>query len=249
MTSELAREDWEAALDRCVSDVLWEAGTEGPPVNAFAVAERLGFVVAQDEALQTRGRFARLAGGSKPGGVILLGAEPRSERRQWAVAHEIGEGLAKRVFDFLGYSPSDARQSFRESVANALASRLLLPTDWFRDDARECDHDLITLKSLYRTASHELISRRLLDTAGGATMVTVLDQGEVTWRRSSVSAIARGFYPVERAAWQECHDTARAFDRGLADGPIERVRCWPIHEPGWRREIMLTEFVMFDEPS
>jgi hypothetical protein len=25
--------------------------------------------------------------------------------------------------------------------------------------------------------------------------------------------------------------------------PVERVQCWPIHEPGWRREIAFTELV------
>ena len=95
--------------------------------------------------------------------TILLRPEPRFERRQWAVAHEIGEHVACRVFALWGVDPRETQANAREHVANNLAGRLLLPTAWFAADAVACGWDLLGLKARYRTASHELIARRMLE--------------------------------------------------------------------------------------
>ena len=47
-------------------------------------------------------------GGSRA--TILLRPEPRHERRHWAVAHEIGEHVAHRVFAGWGADPREGRQ-------------------------------------------------------------------------------------------------------------------------------------------
>ena len=118
--------------------MLWEAGVSEPPVDALAVAEGLQLVVARDLAMPYRGRFVRLAdcdngdGGGQ--GTIVVGAAERPEREQWAVAHEIGESIAYRVFERLGVAFDEALPTAREQVANRLASAMLLPRRWFAAD-------------------------------------------------------------------------------------------------------------------
>jgi hypothetical protein len=43
---------------------------------------------------------------------------------------------------------------------------------------------------------------------------------------------------TERAAQAAAHDTGRIDQR---TGDQMRVAAWPIHEPGWRREIVRAE--------
>ena len=75
-------------------------------------------------------------------GSILLRPDPRPERLQWAVAHEIGESCAYQVFERLAVDPHEAPPGSREMVSNQLAARLLLPREWFGDDARRLAWDL-----------------------------------------------------------------------------------------------------------
>jgi Zn-dependent peptidase ImmA (M78 family) len=242
---EIPDEQFAQVLDACAAEILWEAGIEHPPVSAFVLAERLGMVVARDDAMLHRARFVRLeddqsAGAPQP--TILLAPEPRIERNHWAVAHEIGESMAHRVFDALSVRADAAPPLAREIVANQLANRLLLPTHWFEADGRDCDWDLLELKSRFESASHELIARRMLDMRT-PIIVTLCDLGRVKWRRSNQLGRVPRLSPVEEELWHDCHETGEATESDIdasRDG-LARVRCWPIHEPDWRREILRTE--------
>src|SRR5919109_256576 len=111
MLSEIPDDELVAAIDACAAEALWEAGVTDPPIDALMVADGLGLVVARDTAMQSRGRFVRPAeynGASTGEGTIVIGTAQRPEREQWAVAHEIGEYLAHRVFDRLGISFDEA---------------------------------------------------------------------------------------------------------------------------------------------
>ena len=87
--------------------------------------------MAVDDRQQGRARYVRLGShrAARPKATILLRPDPRCERRQWAVAHEIGEHVAHRVFHLLGIDPREAAPDRRERAANHLAGRLLLPAD------------------------------------------------------------------------------------------------------------------------
>jgi hypothetical protein len=103
MLSDIPDDEFAAAIDACAAEALWEAGVDAPPVDALTVADRLGLVVARNYAMPYRGRFVRLAdceGGGQ--GTIVVGVAERPEREHWAVAHEIGESIAYRVFERLG---------------------------------------------------------------------------------------------------------------------------------------------------
>jgi hypothetical protein len=239
MVPELTREELTAALEEVAGEVLDEAGVEGPPVDALALAGTLGITVAWDAGQGGRARCVRLNGtaGRAPRPTILLRPEPRPERRHWAVAHEIGEQVAYRLFDRLGLDPRETAPGSREKVANHLAGRILLPGAWFAADGTAVGWDLFALKRRYTTASHELIARRMLDMPP-PVIVTLLDQGRLIWRRSNVPGRVPPLGPAEEACWQTAHDQNVPDRRD--DGPL-RVHAWPVHEPGWRREILRTE--------
>ena len=248
MIPEIPDEQVRGAIESTAVETLAEGDVHAPPVDAFQLAERLGMVVARDVVgASTRARFARLGGFTAHNqAAILLADDPRPERRQWAVAHEIGESLAELVFDKLGVDPREAPHAARENVANRLAGHLLLPSDWFVQDGLAVDWDLLELKRRYATAIYELVARRMLEMPVGV-VITLADQGQIQWRLSNRFLRTPPLTAAERCAWQAAFthgESARCEPGDLPDG-IEDVRAWPIHEPEWRREIIRT--VLADE--
>ncbi|HTU27540.1 MAG TPA: ImmA/IrrE family metallo-endopeptidase [Pirellulales bacterium] len=238
MLPEFTAEEFAAALDRVAAEVLASAACHEPPVDALEVARRIGLEVAYDSRQPSRARIVSLAGHGDhaPHDSILLRPDPRPERRQWAVAHEIGEHMAYQVFAALGASGAEAPPTAREGVANHLAGRLLLPSDWFGRDATACDWDLLELKRRYATASHELIARRMLDFEPWI-VITIFDNDRLTFRRSNRFRRRPELSPDER----ECRRHVTAARRPCW---LERQGCrisaWPVYEPDWRREILRT---------
>lgn len=239
MLPELSQEEYSAALDGVVAEILSDVGITGPPVDAVAVARALGITVAWDRHQRGRGRYVRLHGYGRGTAQPTIVARPdiRPERDQWTVAHEIGEHVAHRVFARLGVDPREAPPNGREQVANHWGSRLLLPAEWFAADAPAMDWDLIELKARYRTASHELIARRMLDLPA-TVIITIFDNDSLTFRSSNVPGQTPPPARLERDCRQTTHD--REAPCTLDEGPF-RVQGWPVHEEGWKREILRTE--------
>ncbi|MBX7166387.1 MAG: ImmA/IrrE family metallo-endopeptidase [Pirellulales bacterium] len=231
-------EEYAAALDEAAYEALDAAGIDRPPVDALHVAQRLGMVVACDRRQNARARLVRLARRDQSTrSAILLRAEPRSERRQFAVAHEIGEHLSAGLFSRLNVDPCQLAPPLREGAANHLAGRLLLPTDWLAVAALACDWDLVRLKQQFNTASHELIARRMLDFST-PVVITVLDQGAQSWRSSNVWGALPLWSDDERCCWRQAHESGQQSECSERSG---RVRAWAIHEPQWKREIVRFE--------
>ncbi len=232
MSTATTTDNWIAALEETAADLLTRARLTGPPVDAIDLAEKLKLLVVFDAKLQGRARHKKTAGHS----LILLRPDDRPERLQWAAAHEIGEVFAYRIFEQVGIDGDDALPSFREQVANRMASLLLIPTLWFFDDVDVFDADLIELKKRYRTASHELLAMRLLDLSE-PSVVSIFDQGELTRRVANRPGPVPSLQPLEQICWRASHQANRTVERrefGL------RVRSWPVHERGWKREILRT---------
>ena len=239
MFPELTREELAAGMDRVAEEILDQAGARTPPVDAMAVAQTLGIAVALDDRQDGRARYVRLGDrlSGRPAATILLRPEPRFERRQWAVAHEIGEHVAHRVFARWGADPCETAANAREQTANWLAGRLLLPTAWFTADAAACGWDLLALKTRYDTASHELIARRMLE-CRPAVVISIFDQRRLSFRRSNVS----GRVPPPSAAEIECWNGVHGRRRPLRTRQGQWVvQGWPIHEDEWTREILRME--------
>src|SRR5476651_2513827 len=153
MFDEMPREDVTATIDKMVEELLDTAKLVQPPVDTIRLAQQhLGMVVVLDQRKPQRGRAQRTLGKKQ----IYLKPEPREERHQWTVAHEIGEHLKGELLQRLNIEPGAARAMTGESLANLFAYHLLAPTCWFADEAKAMDYDLLALKQRYATSSHEV---------------------------------------------------------------------------------------------
>lgn len=245
MITDLTLEELSAGFDAVVENIIDRAGCEQPPVDAFTVAHTLGITIALDDCQSGRARYVRLndrrTTDQKP--TILLRSDPRFERQQWAVAHEIGEHTAGRVFNRLHIDPVETTPRAREQVANQLAGRLLIPSKWFQHDAVACNWDLLALKQIYFTASHELIARRMLE-CRPAVIITIFDQGRITFRRSNIQGRVPPPSADEMTGWKHANDKNEPYE---TIAPLCTIRAWPIHEPDWKREILRTELEVNDQ--
>src|SRR5690606_34856959 len=209
--------------------VLWECGVTQPPIDAAVVAMRLGLSVTHDNCLPSRAALVRVEGEGAANGtaVIVLGEDERYERLQFSIAHEIGEFAAPRLFDRLRIAHYDVPVAVREKVANAIAGRLLVPSTRLKEIAAGCRWDLQELKQHFATASHELIARRMLD-MHPAVVISLFDQGRVTWRRTNRRFATGDLLPPEREAWLDCHQLGEAVEREHVDSPagLLRIQCW-----------------------
>lgn len=245
MSPDLTLEELTHGLDAVAEEILAHCGWEQPPVDAFKIAQAMRITIALDDCQEGRARYVRLRdrSASLPKATILLRPDPRLERQQWAVAHEIGEHAAYRVFDRLGADPRESSPRAREQVANQLAGRLLIPSCWFSRDALVCRWDLLELKQRYSTASHELIARRMLEFRP-AVIITIFDQGRVTFRRSNLPGRIPPLSPAEKTCWQWIHENSEPRETTVG---LSSIRGWPVHEPDWKREILRFEVADFEE--
>lgn len=245
MLTEIPAEQFSLTVEEVAKAVLAEVEWFRPPVDMFEIADRLNMVVARDAAMGVRARFVKLSGKGRRGqDTIFVADDPRPERLQWAVAHEVGESIAHRVFVRLGIALVDIPPTGRERVANHLANCMLLPREWLNVDGQAVGWDLPELKQMYSTASHELIARRMLEMAP-PVIVTMFDQGAVQWRKSNAIGRPPQMTAAESSIWQAAFESGRTTEckpRKLPEG-IDRIRCWPVHEPGWRREILRVDLL------
>jgi hypothetical protein len=225
-------EDWQSACDAVVAELLDAAGILSPPVDALAITSRLAWPVVWDTEQTGRARIQRLEG--RP--TLFVRPEERPERLQWAVAHEIGEASAWRVCQQADVTWDELGPRQREEIANQVAQRVLIPTEWFRSALQSGDGDLFALKQRFVTASHELIAWRWLDLAE-PVIVSVFDHGELSRRRCNFAARAPAIGNEESTCVVAARQAGSMARRAWSDG--EAV-AWPVHEPTWQREILRT---------
>jgi hypothetical protein len=231
MLDDMPREDVVAIVDRMVDELLRAANIVQPPVDAIALAQgHLGMVICLDKRQAQRGRAQRAAGKKQ----IFLRPEPREERHQWTVAHEIGEHIKSDLLIRLGMEPGQTRAMAGESLANLFAYRLLVPTRWFADDAPALDYNLLSLKERYPTSSHEVLAWRFLDLPEPC-IVTILDNDAVTRRRSNSWPIKRKLEPAEEKCRSYVHQHGRP--RRVQENGWT-VQGWPVHQTDWKRDIL-----------
>ncbi len=219
MSLDLPPEEWSAALDRVVSDLLDAAGVGQPPVDALAIAEHhLGFVVAREAGAR------RPAGRSKDARSINIDPDSSVEASQWVAAQAIGRHLRPALLRQLGADTGDERPAGGASLANRLAERLLTPTPWFAADAAATGYDLFALKDRYATAGHELIARRWLDLPEPC-VVALLTDGCVTWRRSNAFRVNKRLSAAEELCQRAVTASGRPDTRTRAGWTVSG---WPV---------------------
>jgi len=224
---------WDKQLDQLAEEMLQAGGCSHPPINAIQLAQNLQIVVAVDASQTTRARHKQIR--AQP--AIFLEPDERPERMQWAAAHELGETIA---WDFFQRIECDSESNSnlaeqREQMANLFAARILLPHASFFSDAQTCDDNLISLKTIYSTASFELIAMRLLDRPT-PLVVTIFDHNILTRRRGNSGYAA----PPLQALEKHCQQTAHQQNQYATYSNSElSVQCFPVHQPDWKREILL----------
>ena len=233
-------EIWSDAVDRAVAVVLQQADIKAPPVDALDVAERMRLRVLEQKVMPVRGKLVRL---SPQETLIVVRSDDRDERTQYALAHELGEYLASDVCRFAGEDWGGLSASMVEELAHLFAGRLLCPNPWFRDEAQACDGDLPTLKSIFETASHEVIALRLTHLEV-PSVVTVMDNGAMVRRNANFSGSGgRRLLPLEQRLWESCHETGATQNE--VSGSLQ-TQVWPVWERGFRREIIRTRALESD---
>jgi hypothetical protein len=213
----LSREEVHDAIDRAVSELLDEQGVGRPPVDAVALAGRLGVAV---EARRGRGRE------DDEGGP--------PEHRQWLAAVALWSRQAPAVLARLGVAPEERRGLSAESLPELFARRLLVPTPWLRDEAAACGHDLLALKAIFATANHEVIAWRMLDLPEPC-IITLIDNGRVSRRKSNAWRPPRELSGPERRCREQVSRYSRACE--VSEGAW-RVQGWPVHQADWKREVL-----------
>jgi Zn-dependent peptidase ImmA (M78 family) len=214
-----------------VEELLSAAGVEKPPVDTVVLARRhLAIQVCLDRSQKQRGRAQR-AGGRRQ---IYIRPEPTEERHQWTIAHEIGEHFKVPLLEQLGAEAQETRAMVGESLANLFAYHLLVPACWFSTDAPQHSFDILELKKLYNTASHEVIAWRLLDLPQPC-IITIIDNDHVSRRRSNAWPIRRELERVEK----QCQEYVNHYSRPrLVSENGWTVQGWPVHQVDWKREIL-----------
>jgi len=231
MTEDLSHEEIAHAVDQAVANLLDAATIEAPPVDAVALARgHLGLTIRVEAQPERRGRSRRPAAG----GEIILSPGLSEERKQWTVAQEIGARFKPAVLERLGLAADRPRGLLGESLANLFAQRLLVPTCWFAVEARARAYDLLDLKKLFASASHEVIAWRWLDLPAPC-IVTLIDNDHVQRRRGNAFRVQRELSEPER----RCQRYVSHYSRPQTlqeDGWT--VQGWPVHQADWKREVL-----------
>jgi hypothetical protein len=94
--------------------------------------------------------------------------------------------------------------------------------------------DLLELKALYATASHEALAWRLLDLPRPC-VVTIVDDNRLTRRRSNAWEPPRTLLSAEVRCQRYVHEHG---EPGLLREDGWTIQGWPIHEGARRREIL-----------
>lgn len=222
----------QESLDHFIEDLLDRLEISLPPIDPLTIVQRLGVQVQRNRDQMERGRLRK----RDRNAIIVVRPEPRWERTCWTLAHELGEFLMPGLLDWL--ERNDAEAVEREWLANEFASRLLVPTRWLIRDGVAAPFDLEQLKNQYSTASYEVIALQLLS-IGRPLIVSVFDDGRLTRRQGNLPIRPPRPFPFEREAQRQVMLTSRPHE---IRHDVVTAHAWPVHEPDWKREIVLTTF-------
>ncbi|HHT9127050.1 MAG TPA: hypothetical protein ACFYD6_14730 [Candidatus Brocadiia bacterium] len=103
-------------------------------------------------------------------------------------------------------------------------------------DAKKCNFDLLELKKIYSTASHEAIAYRMLRFS--ECVITIFDNGKVIVRKSSINNLRLGestsgttcrhIHPIEIKCFQKVNNNSEHF---VVSGDNVRAQGWHVFKP------------------
>ncbi len=230
---DVSQEEVYEACDRLIAGLLERAGITGPPVDALRLAdEHLGMPVShlepeEDERGRPRPRSPRPEG-------IVISPHMTEEQRQTVAAQAIARDLLPDLLRKVGIVPGSESKPVGTSLRGLVVSRLLLPTRFLRTALRETRSDLLALKRVFSTASHEAIALRLLD-LDTPLVIAIVDDGVVATRRGNRMPVNHKLTAVE----EQCLAEVMARDLPFkARGDGWTVDGWPIPDRPFRRVVL-----------
>ncbi len=222
-------DDLWSAVDAAVSRLLDRMRILAPPVDAAQLRVRFGFKLREPRrGSRAARRFVRDR--HEPGKASCR------QESQVAAAACIGNHLAGDILARVRISEESLAEA-RAQIAKSFVARLLMPTDWFREDVRSLGCDVFRLHARYHTATEEAVAWRLLDMELPC-VVTVFDNDHIVDRRTNVpiAGLSGELDRAELAAQAYAHHYSRA--RVEYSSRIT-ARAWPLHRADWRREIVV----------
>jgi hypothetical protein len=204
---------------------------EGPPVDPFVLAERLGYGVLREGIAA---RWARR--GDRV--TIHLPADLPPERARFTLAHEILEAAAAATSPPLPLVRELAGRA--EQLFQLGASDLLMPRRWFAEAGSASGWGLSTLRELF-VVSWEAATRRV--PVCTPAIGTIADNGRVAVRVGSDGlAFPRQPAAEEQAAIAAAYGTWPNPEPARRSGPGFTCAAWPAlpEQNAIRRVCLLT---------
>ncbi|MEM9072849.1 MAG: ImmA/IrrE family metallo-endopeptidase [Myxococcota bacterium] len=197
--------DWEGVA----AWLLDSCGFTEPPIDPFALADLWGFDVVRTTRSCLRGN------------VISVDDRKSRKRQRFDVAHE----LAHWALHECGHDAYD------ESAAHWVAGAVLLPQAAFKRDLSEVDWRLTELPDRYQVSWESLVKR--VPQVVGA-VVTMFDNGRITWRARSAWLEGAAFDPTAATQWEWdlLHDCRERRQHTHASNLVD---AYFLESDGWER--------------
>lgn len=233
-------------MDSEIHRLLEEVEIDRPPIKPKEIAKKLSITLHGKKEMERRGAYVRKGEAE----FIFFRHDERKEREHFAIAREIIERYFMAKSQLLSHTP------YQNLLSAQGAIMLLLPRIFFEPHAHQLNWNLFELKKIYRTASFEVIARRMIHFKpclihiydnGKPTVATTIDglRLDRTFKEAErslfTSIMASGSY--ESIETQMDHSTQRIN---------AKIEGWPIFEPDketgklWKRIIMIVHFSLLD---
>jgi hypothetical protein len=209
---EFTQDDLFDAIDKAIRRLLNAAGQQQPPVDALALAEQqYGLVIEFAEPEEPKRYGDRPKRRPSPNTIVLR--EDQSEQTHHLLAaRAIAKQLTPGILEKLGVPPDAGGKAGLNQLIGLIVPRLLLPTAWFGSHARKAGFHLLELWEKYPTATVDLIAWRMLEVDEDCSVIAIVDDGNVTARRSNRFAATKQLTEAEAAcvaAVAECGEPSR----------------------------------------
>ncbi len=236
--TDFTQDDLLDAVDRAVRETLERSGQRVPPVDAVALAERVfGFQIEEVEPDEEAppARYGDPPKRKPRANTLVFQYDQTDESRNTLAARAIAKRLVPTILERLGVVIGTENRSALTPLNGLIVPRLLLPTRNFGADARRAGYDVLTIKSIYPTAGFEAIVMRILDVDDEPCVMTIVDDGNIVFRRSNRFSVGRKLTPAEESCIEQMADHPAAT-RGRSEG--WRAWGWPTPGVPFRRIIL-----------
>jgi IrrE N-terminal-like domain len=210
--------------------LLHELGISSPElIDIEAIAQYCAATIVY-EPLQ--GSVARIIG-YRDRAIITVDSDSPRPRQRFSGAHELGHWMADRggVSHFVCSEKQLASEWSRnnpETRANRFAGGLLLPTEMFREDARNCDVTFAVVGSLANRYQTSLTATaiRLVELGSFPSMLISFQRGSKRWEWHMRSPM------VPKELWPADLPSSEALAYDLLQGSSDCAPC-EVGSWGW----------------